>query len=261
MNSNVLIISNQITVFAGYMPDVGLHSHYTAVLVFSLEGEPIAVAGEGGEWSGYARYFLHPDVLNKMRNHDQLIGCVFFEPESSLYSQFIKGKDLGREGLVEYVEPLEDLVALMKGYFQAPNNTDAFIQSVVSCLMGAMDCSNVSEGDLRVDEVSKEIKRDLAANASAMELANLVNISERQLSTLFKRQLGVPIRRYRQWLRLKEVARLVGEGQNLTDAALNAGFSDSAHFSNTCRKMLGVKPTDLLLSNMPLMLYASSDCV
>ncbi len=259
MDSNLLVVSNQITVFAGYMPDVGLHSHYTAVLVFSLDGAPIGVGGDEISWTDHAQYFLHPDERNKMRNYDHPIGCVFFEPEGSLYPLFVEQKRLGNNGLVDYMESLDALVRLITVFSKEPSNADEFIRSVVCCLLGELASGEVSSKDSRVVEVLNLIKADLGANAGAAQLASRVNISERQLSTLFKRQVGVPIRRYRQWLRLKHVARLTFQGLNLTDAALDAGFSDSAHFSNTCRKTLGVKPTDLLLTNKPLMLIASSD--
>lgn len=260
MDSNLLVVSNQITVFAGYMSDVGLHSHYTAVLVFSLDGEPIGVGGSEAGWTDHTQYFLHPDERNKMRNYDHPIGCVFFEPEGSLYPLFVEQKRLGNDGLVNYMESVDELVELIVEFSKEPSGADEFIRSVVRCLMGREAIEEVSSKDSRVVEVLNLIKADPGANTSAAQLASRINISERQLSTLFKRQVGVPIRRYRQWLRLKQVARFALQGLNLTDAALDAGFSDSAHFSNTCRKTLGVKPTDLLLGNKPLMLIACSDC-
>ena len=38
----------------------------------------------------------------------------------------------------------------------------------------------------------------------------------------------------------------MAEGQTLTDAALEAGFSDSSHFNHVFRSMLGLKPSDVL---------------
>jgi AraC-like DNA-binding protein len=74
-------------------------------------------------------------------------------------------------------------------------------------------------------------------------LADSIHLSPTRLVHLFKEQTGVPIRRFRQWHRMKAVAALVAAGENLTDAALNAGFSDSAHFSRAFRNMFGMKPS------------------
>ena len=58
--------------------------------------------------------------------------------------------------------------------------------------------------------------------------------------------LGVPIRRYRQWHRLFVTAVGVTQGLSLTTAALEAGFTDSAHFSRTFRSILGMPPSAML---------------
>jgi AraC-like DNA-binding protein len=62
---------------------------------------------------------------------------------------------------------------------------------------------------------------------------------------LFKEEVGVPIRRFRQWHRMRVVAALVAKGQTLTDAALGAGFADSSHFSRAFRNMFGITPSSV----------------
>jgi AraC-like DNA-binding protein len=76
-------------------------------------------------------------------------------------------------------------------------------------------------------------------------LADNVSLSPTRLVHLFKEQTGVPIRRFRQWNRMKSVVEFVAAGQTLTAAALNAGFSDSAHLSRAFRNMFGIKPSFL----------------
>ena len=50
----------------------------------------------------------------------------------------------------------------------------------------------------------------------------------------------------RLWLRLRRAVELLASAGSLTEAAHDAGFSDSAHLSRTFRKMFGVKPSLLL---------------
>lgn len=260
MDANTLVVGNQITLFAGFMPDIGGHSHSTAVLVFSLNGEKIGIREcRGGDWQDYRSYFLSPGVRNEIRQYGHPIGCVFFEPESSLYPQFVAAKQVFEPGIHAYTGALEGLIDLILAFVNAPSEVDELVSSVVRFLLGeAKQCEKVIQ-DYRVLECSDRIKNNISENLSAVELAQQVGISERQLSSLFKKDMGIPIRKYRLWLRLKEVARLVNAGSALTDAALGAGFSDSAHFANTCRKLLGIKPTDLLVTARPLLLFASSD--
>jgi AraC-like DNA-binding protein len=100
--------------------------------------------------------------------------------------------------------------------------------------------------DVRIDHVIKLIKDDVSQSYSVEALAEHVNLSPTRLVHLFKEQTGVPIRRFRQWNRMKAVIAGAAEGMTLTEAALNAGFSDSAHFSRAFRNMFGIKPSFLL---------------
>jgi AraC-like DNA-binding protein len=76
-------------------------------------------------------------------------------------------------------------------------------------------------------------------------IADAVGLSEGRLVHLFTEQIGIPIRRYLLWLRINRAIRNLFENVSLTTAAHNAGFSDSAHFTRTFRRMFGVTPSEL----------------
>ena len=97
--------------------------------------------------------------------------------------------------------------------------------------------------DPRLVHVTNRIRDTIHDNVSVGELAEEVHLSESRLVKLFKDQIGIPIRKYRLWLRLHfSVAHLVA-GASFTDAALAAGFSNIAHFSRTYSAMLGLSPS------------------
>jgi AraC-like DNA-binding protein len=75
------------------------------------------------------------------------------------------------------------------------------------------------------------------------ELAR-IPISRAHLRALFARDIGTPIPAYARWRRLLD-ALAAFTGGNATRAAQAAGFADLAHFSRTCRQMLGYSPTTL----------------
>ncbi|WP_375176406.1 helix-turn-helix domain-containing protein [Marinobacter mobilis] len=99
--------------------------------------------------------------------------------------------------------------------------------------------------DPRVDAAVSLIRDSVAENLSVELLAEAVNLSVPRLVQLFRSQVGVPIRRYRQWHRLFVTAQGIARGLSLTDAAIGAGFTDSAHFSHTFRTILGLRPSDI----------------
>jgi hypothetical protein len=91
--------------------------------------------------------------------------------------------------------------------------------------------------DARVDAVARALRDP------AHEVPD-VGISDAHLQALFARDIGVPIRTYRLWRRLLAALAALARG-DATSAAYTAGFADLAHFSRTCRRMLGYSPTGI----------------
>ena len=58
-------------------------------------------------------------------------------------------------------------------------------------------------------------------------------------------ETGLPFRRWILWRRLMRSVERMATGETLTSAALQAGFSDSAHFSRTFLRMFGVQASAL----------------
>lgn len=95
--------------------------------------------------------------------------------------------------------------------------------------------------DPRVARVLEALRDPTIDRRPVLEQTRL---SPAHLQALFVRDVGLPIRSYQLWRRLLfAVASCVR--LDSTSAAHAAGFADLAHFSRTCRKMLGHSPTAL----------------
>jgi hypothetical protein len=70
------------------------------------------------------------------------------------------------------------------------------------------------------------------------------DVGDAHLRALFARDVGLPMRTYRLWHRLLRALQALAAA-DATAAAHAAGFADLAHFSRTCRRMLGYTPTTL----------------
>jgi AraC-like DNA-binding protein len=138
----------------------------------------------------------------------------------------------------------------------ALDSTPAHAYSLIEQLVGPVDDTAACKLDARIMTVVELIKRNVADNLSAQYLAAQVGLSESRLLQLFKDTLGVPIRRYRQWHRLFVTAVGVTRGLSLTAAALEAGFTDSAHFNHTFRSILGTTPSAMFSPRGNIRLYA-----
>lgn len=82
--------------------------------------------------------------------------------------------------------------------------------------------------------------------ADEVDLASLsqrAGLSPRQMRHAFARDVGLPMRAYMRWKRLRRAITAVEEGANLSAAAAAAGFADSAHLSRVFREHFGMAPS------------------
>ena len=86
-------------------------------------------------------------------------------------------------------------------------------------------------------------------------LADKVHLSPSRFAHLFKTVVGVPVRRYVLWMKLRRALDIAISGSSLTTAALSAGFADSAHLSRTVRAMMGFAPEFLFRQRERLIIH------
>ena len=101
---------------------------------------------------------------------------------------------------------------------------------------GSPACPSV---DLAISLLAEMVPGEIRAG----EVARRVGVSQRLLSAAFARETGLSIRSYVLWLRLQRAVGALADGDNLTEAAHSAGFSDGAHLSRVFRETFGVAPS------------------
>lgn len=106
-----------------------------------------------------------------------------------------------------------------------------------------LPCGRLGATVAAIDQRPQDFARltDAAAHAG---------LSASRFRHVFRTQLGLPFRRYRLWRRMLLVARHVHGGASLTQAALEVGFSSSAHFSEAFRQMFGMSASALLATGV-----------
>lgn len=100
--------------------------------------------------------------------------------------------------------------------------------------------------DKRVILALEYMNSNLSDRITVADVAAMVALSPSRLEHLFRHHVGIPIRRYLLWARVREALKLMVHDSPLTQVAQAAGFFDSAHFSRTFRQMIGVAPSMLL---------------
>jgi AraC-like DNA-binding protein len=75
------------------------------------------------------------------------------------------------------------------------------------------------------------------------DVATAVSLSPSRLAHLLRSHLGLPVRRYLLWMRLRDAIQEIARGASTTAAAHAAGFADASHLDRTFRRMLGFTPS------------------
>jgi len=83
-------------------------------------------------------------------------------------------------------------------------------------------------------------------DGSVQRLAAEVALSPSRFSHRMRALVGMPVRPYLRWLRLRRAFTLAANGASLTQAPQDAGFADAAHLTRTVRRHFGVAPSDIL---------------
>ncbi|MEM8907092.1 MAG: helix-turn-helix transcriptional regulator [Bacteroidota bacterium] len=108
------------------------------------------------------------------------------------------------------------------------------------------------EYDERVEQCLAIFAQQLMTYENMLEtLTTRVFLSESRLSHLFKANVGVSLKKYLIWCRLKMVAQQILEkGENLSEAAISSGFYDQAHLSKAFKEILGLSPSKVYNSQL-----------
>jgi AraC-like DNA-binding protein len=83
---------------------------------------------------------------------------------------------------------------------------------------------------------------DLSTPVGLPELARAVNVGERTLSRLYRREFGMTYPQWRTRLRVFEAMILLAGGSSVTDTALRCGWATTSSFVDTFRRTMGRTP-------------------
>ena len=117
--------------------------------------------------------------------------------------------------------------------------------------------------DQRIELLLQLIENCDCNSHAISSFADKVSLSPSRLSHLFKAETGVPLKSY---ITLHQVERAFMKllcGKNITEAALEAGFDSSSHFSATVKRMMGIPASlstkDSVFLKVPDIQYAYND--
>lgn len=100
--------------------------------------------------------------------------------------------------------------------------------------------------DARIVELMELLQNCDCYDHAIENFANRVSLSSSRLSHLFREQIGVPLKSYILFHQLEKAFAAVFNGQNITEAAMSAGFDSPSHFAATVKKWMGTPVSALI---------------
>jgi AraC family transcriptional regulator len=238
--------------FVGRASDTSLHASPAIKICVAIDGEIKLRTSENESWENFQAAIIAPGQVHAIDCRHSAIAMLVLVPEAEMaqplapvYTQ--KGVSAIRPSIVRGLLPLFEEFAQLDGF-----NVET--EKLCRLLVDRIQADNqirchkqeTSPLDPRVVSSIEHLRSENKNSASVKEIAANVALSESRFSHLFSEQLGVPVRRYLLWLRLREAMHLLAAGASLTKTAHEAGFADSAHLTRTFRGMLGIAPSSLL---------------
>jgi AraC family transcriptional regulator len=232
-------------VSASPAPQTDFHAHHAVQIVMSLGGQFRLWLPDLEASGPYVA--VAPDVSHRF-DAQGAYAILFVEPESRAGRALIKAM-FGEGDLQELAPSRFDALAAQLGRLArtpAPSTPD--LAAIGGQMVAALAGSDLQAAlDPRIEAVVAWVAQDPDQRVTLDAAARIANLSASRLSHLFVEQTGLSFKTYLLWVRLTRAVVLMAEGDTLTAAAHGAGFSDSAHFSRTFRRMFGIAPANLAL--------------
>ena len=151
-----------------------------------------------------------------------------------------------------YVIPYEQTI-VMQDIFKnvlVQKSHDAIL-SFAKSITSQFDYSNMRNFDDRVTKVLN-LLNDCVHEDEFHQMkyfSKKTGLSESRLAHLFKEETGIPLKSYIVLHKLHRAYEVIFNGENITTAALNAGFASPSHLAYTSKMMTGMSATNIIRDN------------
>jgi AraC-like DNA-binding protein len=196
--------------YRGPVDDLRVHAHAAFQVAIAVHGE-VRIEDASGRCHQGAALLVPPGLPHRMLPSAEA-WAFYVEPVSALADEL-------RERAGSAISVVDDLRGLGETELVAARSSRRLDPRLVRAMTA-------------LDEPGRSMT-DVAAE---------VGLSPQRLRSLAREQLGMPLARWRVWLRLRRTAEELAAGRPLAEAALAGGFADQAHLTRWMREMIGLTP-------------------
>lgn len=224
--------------YCGAAIQTEFHQHYAITIVLS-EDSPFIIKTQEKSYTG--NFCILPSNCYNLMDASKVakLFLIYVEPDSPFSFSLRQSFQLTSE--IIFLDSKFDLAK--KTLLQHHTINELRIKYFLTTL-----CAKPSQDilDERILQVFQYIQTNLYSDLTSHVLAKYVHLSESRFRHLFKEQVGISISKYLQWIRLKEVGKLILTGHGFTRACYQAGFYDPPHFNRVFKEMFGIAPSKVL---------------
>lgn len=227
----------------GTIATTRMHAHHAVQLTLAAGGD-FHIRTEQGRIPG-PLVLIGPDTPHAFEPTGRTV-LLFAEPESRT-GQALVAELAGAP--VARLDPdrLPDAERQLSPVWRVPRATDAETaelgRDLLDRLLGGLPAPQAL--DPRISRAIAWLEPRVETQLTLAEAASVACLSESRFSHRFADATGLPFRTWLLWRRLMRAVERMAAGDSLTTAAIEAGFSDSAHFSRTFMRMFGVQASAL----------------
>lgn len=223
--------------FQGNIGDNQPHQHHAMQIVVARNTLHIWLDDAG--WREFCGIIVGPGVLHQLSDADETMRMLYLEPESEQARRIARRLHAGWQEL-SHAE-----ASGLWERFEDPNIHD-FKRVAADLLCPGANGVDEPPSDALIQRLLQDLPHPLPDRITVPQLAQRVHLSPSRFQHRFVRHTGMAVRPYLRWLRLLTALTAIARKASLTQAAVEAGFADAAHFSRTFRRHFGFAPRHLL---------------
>jgi len=210
------------------------HAHPAFELIFSKSGGINLEVGNH-QFQEVSMAIIAPNIPHKIAFQGDHILVLMMECNAEYFSSLLSIFNISLTEGYFIDKQVQNRQGLIDEIYFSLRNTDKAITSderIQNCLT-FLNSTRSDYSDLMTD------------------LKQISHLSDSRLSHLFKQEVGISIKKYYVWSKLKRAFQeVIQEEKNMYEAALENGFYDQAHLSNAFKQLLGVPPSEVYNSRM-----------
>ncbi|EMY62506.1 DNA-binding helix-turn-helix protein [Leptospira terpstrae serovar Hualin str. LT 11-33 = ATCC 700639] len=237
------------------MQYLSIHSTVTSATIVGLDTEIKKRVKGNIEWMS-SRCFVFDGTLSHETALNGSVGILFADPGSEIGE--VLTMEAGPNGLSSNPIWAQELIVTC---FEIQKANPEQYPNILSHSFpfNRLTSAKKIQDDDRLIHVLRRLINSPEETVNVEELAHEIGMSESWLQHEFKNVVGLPIRAFRKWFRIKTAVIALKRGATLADAALNAGFYDQAHFTNVFRDIFGISPSIIFKKGESIRWYIQNE--